>query len=264
MFSWSKVMSARRCNGWVIALVGMFFFPLSSARADNPKSEHQKSEHQKSENAQTYKSNADKPKADTSKSEGSKTSKTTPRKTERVEKSLKRDRLPTFTAEREAAAVTFVRLHHPELAGLLNQLKSMQYEEYEKAIRELFHTSETLTELQNRDPQRHALALEAWQLQSRVGLVAARLRQSSDPLLEQEIKRLLEKQVEVQIREQELNRDRLEASLRRTETGIQRLKEDREKLVRNRLTQLTGRAKTPVRKEKNIKNTKSTDSTPKP
>ena len=59
-------------------------------------------------------------------------------------------RVSGFTEEREAAAMTFVRMNHPELASLLDQLKLNDVAEYQRAIRELFHSSEKLAQLQER------------------------------------------------------------------------------------------------------------------
>ena len=56
---------------------------------------------------------------------------------------------------REAAAMTFVRMNHPELATLLDQLKLNDLPEYQRAIRELFHSSEKLAQLQERNPKRY-------------------------------------------------------------------------------------------------------------
>ncbi len=50
----------------------------------------------------------------------------------------KEDRQPAFTPEREAAALSFVKQHHPELEELLSQLKSGNRPEYRRAINELF------------------------------------------------------------------------------------------------------------------------------
>src|SRR5438132_8650434 len=71
------------------------------------------------------------------------------------------DKLPTFTPEREAAALTFVRQHHSELADLLSELKTSNEAEYQRAIAELFRKSEQLADTQARDPRRYELELAA-------------------------------------------------------------------------------------------------------
>src|SRR5687768_12762986 len=52
--------------------------------------------------------------------------------------------MPSFTPEREAAAMTFVQAHHAELAPLLTHLKKSRPNDYQKAIRKLFGDSERL------------------------------------------------------------------------------------------------------------------------
>jgi len=83
--------------------------------------------------------------------------------------------LQGFTPEREAAALTFVRAHHPELAELLDRLKTRRPQEYQKAIRELFRASERLAQSQEQAPQRYEMELSEWKLQSRVQLLVARM-----------------------------------------------------------------------------------------
>src|SRR5437773_7696567 len=92
----------------------------------------------------------------------------------------------TVTPEREAAVMTFVQRNHAELAELLGYLKTNQPEEYERAIKEIFRTTERLDQVQDRDPLQYELEVAAWTAQSHVQLLAARLKMgSSDELLKQ-------------------------------------------------------------------------------
>src|SRR5258707_15196757 len=61
-------------------------------------------------------------------------------------------------AEREAAALAFVRENHPELASLLEQLKAMKPEQYERAIAELAQVGRTLANYKKNDERRYRLA----------------------------------------------------------------------------------------------------------
>lgn len=146
--------------------------------------------------------------------------------------------LPEFTAEREADALRFVRNHHTELADLLEQLKGMNLPQYQRAIRELYQASELLAAARLRDPERYKLDLEAWQWKSRVELLAARLASSRDPSMEKDLRRLLGKQVDVQLAQQYLERDRLRQKLEKVETQIRRLESDRDKTIENRFRKL--------------------------
>src|SRR5262245_8457794 len=53
---------------------------------------------------------------------------------------------PPFTPESEAAALKFVGENHRELGALLKQLKASSPEEYKRAIRDLFRTTEKLAQ----------------------------------------------------------------------------------------------------------------------
>ena len=102
-----------------------------------------------------------------------------------------------FTLEREAAALTFVRMHHAELADLLDRLKTRRPQEYQKAIRELFRASERLALSQEQQPLRYELELQEWKLSSRIQLLVARMSMNRTPELEQELRQLLNEQVSV-------------------------------------------------------------------
>lgn len=102
-----------------------------------------------------------------------------------------------FTPEREAAALTFVRMHHAELAELLERLKTRRPQEYQKAVRELFRASERLASSQEQQPLRYELELQEWKLSSRIQLLVARMSMNRTPELEQELRQLLNEQVSV-------------------------------------------------------------------
>ncbi len=85
-----------------------------------------------------------------------------------------------ITPEREAAVNTFVSLHHAELESLLKKLKTSNPKQYDKAVRELYLTSERLAQLHESEPQRYELELQAWQVQSRVQLLTAKITMSPD------------------------------------------------------------------------------------
>ncbi len=113
-----------------------------------------------------------------------------------------------FTAEREAAALTFVRQHHPELADLLTRLKDRRPQEYQKAIRDLFRVSERLALSNEQQPARYELELQEWKLASRIQLLAARMSMNGSPELEQELRGLLADQLEVHRQLVKFNYDR--------------------------------------------------------
>lgn len=143
-----------------------------------------------------------------------------------------------LTPEREAAAVTFVTLHHPDLAELLKHLKQSNPREYQRALRELFHQSENLAQTHEKDPRRYELDLEAWKLKSRIQLLAARLSMAYSKSLEDELRTALGEQVDLRLRQQELMRDRLSTKLQEVEAEIARIKTDRDGRVKTELNRI--------------------------
>ena len=157
-----------------------------------------------------------------------------------------------FTPEREAAALAFVRRHHPELATLLHRLKPMNQDEYERAIVELFATSENLAGLLVSNPKRHDAALEVWKARSRVDLITARLASGAPaPEVESQLRQALEAQLDAEVRQHRLDREQAEARLKRIDESIARIEANRGKMVESRLHGLKKkgeRARRPVAK----------------
>lgn len=153
-------------------------------------------------------------------------------------------KVPAFTPEREAAALTFVRRHHPELAVLLDRLRPMNPEQYEQAIGELFQVSESLAALKARDERRHDLALAAWVAKSRVQVLTARLSSASGPDsgLEDELRAALADQFEVEFEQRRLDVEQAEARLRRAREILGRLEGQRDKTVESRFQGLLKRS----------------------
>ncbi len=148
--------------------------------------------------------------------------------------------VPPFTPQRETAALGFVAQHHSELGALLARLKEVKREEYEQAIRELFHTRERLALIRAGDERQYALALEIWQVESQIKVLAARhaVAAKQDLELEQELKRLLYNQVDLQRQIVEHNRDKVLKSLEAMNANVQLLKDKREEFVQRRMQSL--------------------------
>jgi hypothetical protein len=128
-----------------------------------------------------------------------------------------------FTPEREAAALTFVRAHHPELAELLDRLKARRPQDYEKAIRDLFRVSERLALSREVFPVRYELELRQWKLTSRIQVLSARLSMKRTPEQENELKQLLAEQLEV-------HRELLAFNLDRAQSRAAMLQKDLDEL----------------------------------
>src|SRR5262245_44318637 len=111
---------------------------------------------------------------------------------------------PASPAEREELVLAFVREHHPELAALLESLKTMRPNEYNRAITELYQVSRSLENLKQHNPRRYEVGLELWKAKSKAELLAAKLVSSPSAELESQLRAALEQQLELEIRQQQV------------------------------------------------------------
>ncbi len=156
---------------------------------------------------------------------------------------------PEMTAEREQAALDFVAEHHPKLAKLIAPLKDSNPREYQRAVKELFRTSERLAGIRTKDPARYELELDAWKLQSHVRLLAARMTMDDDPEIEQELRAMLRKKADNQLKLLQNERESLQARLKQVETQIEQKSKSPDDYVQqeyDRLLKRTDREKQAV------------------
>ncbi len=171
---------------------------------------------------------------------------------------------PAFTPEREAAAIEFVRRHHPELAKLLAHLKKVDNEEYRRAVGSLFRASERLAHIQERNPERYERELKAWKLKSRIQLLVARVRLApEDEKPRQELKQALLEQFELTNAQILEERKKLLDRIEKLDSQIKNIPKDRDSHIEKQLELLlrdrkkadvkekSGRAKTPAGGEPN-------------
>lgn len=147
----------------------------------------------------------------------------------------------TFTPEREAAALTFVRINRPELLEVLERLKGSNEAEYQRAICDFFWTSETLAGLRQDDARAYELALRAWRLEAQTHFLASQLaaRPSEAQALRDELEQTVQELVDAQIETSAYETRRLESQLRRAQDRHARLAQRREELVAERLAALS-------------------------
>jgi hypothetical protein len=156
---------------------------------------------------------------------------------------------PEYTAEREEAALGFVREQYPELASLLERLKPMNRDEYEKAIVELDDVRQALARLQQKDPERSGLALRAWKARSQVELLAAQLARSPSPRLERLLRKAIRAQLDIEVAQQRYERDLTAARLKQLDALIERLESERDAQAESRYQALVERARRSMQKE---------------
>jgi hypothetical protein len=140
--------------------------------------------------------------------------------------------------KREAAALTFAKTHHPELAELLSNLKRGNPTEYQRAIKELSAAVERITRIQEKNPERYDFALNTWKLDSRIRLLTARLVMADNPAQEAELKALVLQRNEFKLRELKLEREKVAARLKNIERDIAELEKDQTGAVQRDLQEV--------------------------
>ncbi len=148
----------------------------------------------------------------------------------------------------EKAALAFAEDHHPELAGLLRQLKENADEEYRKAISEIDRNRERLERFKERQPEKHAAALREWQLSSRIKLTLARMTLSKDPTLEAELRAMVRERAELRLQPLRAEQVRLTARLEKISTMLDEYDRDPAAAVEKEVTALlTGNSRPAMR-----------------
>jgi hypothetical protein len=143
------------------------------------------------------------------------------------------------TPEREAAVMTFVQRNHAELAELLAVLKTSQPDEYERAVKEIFRTTERMELIRERDPLQYELEVAAWTAQSRVQLLAAKLKMGSSDELVKQLREALKTQNEAKLTLLKHERQKAADRVSKLESDIARFESDREEVIDKQLKLLT-------------------------
>jgi len=144
-----------------------------------------------------------------------------------------------ITPEREAAALAFVQRNHAELADLLAALKTSQPEEYERAIKDILRVTDRLALLQDRDQLQYELEVAAWTAQSRVELLAAKLKMGNTEELTRQLREALQTQNSAKAALLKHERQRVADRLNKLDSEIARFDGDRDELVNKQVKALT-------------------------
>ncbi len=145
------------------------------------------------------------------------------------------------TPEREAAALTFVKQHHPELSELLMYLKEKRNREYQRAVRELFRNSEGLAVIRDRDEERYRLELAVWKNKSRVQLISARFRMEQTDELRRQLQVALQQQVQRKLDVMNFEKQRLQQRVKKLDDQMNLLKKSQAQIVNSRMQSLAGK-----------------------
>lgn len=155
------------------------------------------------------------------------------------------------TSAVQKAVVEFASQHHPELGQLLASLRRHDRSQFNKAVLDLNLTVERLARTQARSPERYQLDLDAWKLDSRIQLLAARMSMDDSPKLQTELKQLIEQRLEVRALQWEQERERLRARIDKLDKSIEVLRTHPTEAVERELNRLTNLSRSRARSKSN-------------
>jgi hypothetical protein len=149
-----------------------------------------------------------------------------------------------LTAAREAAAMAFVKQHHPDLVELLLYLKENQPAAYEQAAMDLFRASERLAQQKEINFDRYELDLALWKVESRIELVAARLKMAGPDSPEGEtlaaqLKKLLEERHDLRAERLVQERERIAERAEKIDRQLETMAANRTQAIERELSQFT-------------------------
>lgn len=143
-----------------------------------------------------------------------------------------------ITPEREAAALNFVERNHAELSELLAHLKTSQPKQYEQAIKEIYRVTERLAGVQERDTLHYELEVKLWTAQSRVQLLAARLKMGDSESVKKELREALGRQIDARLDVLKHQKQQAADRLAKAESDISQLEANKEQAIERQLEML--------------------------
>lgn len=143
-----------------------------------------------------------------------------------------------LTKEAVAATLEFAKTHHPELATLLEQLRTSAPKDFDAAVSDLNRIRERLERSRERAPERYEWELAEWKLNSQIQLLAARLAMGGDAALEDELRTLLAERQQVRLKLLQDERSRLQKRLEQLDQQIADQEERSSSLIEREFAKL--------------------------
>jgi hypothetical protein len=144
----------------------------------------------------------------------------------------------SLNAEEEQQVLGFARSQHPELVPLLEKLKEDNPHEYRKALTDLYRAQQKLHRMADQNPERYALALRQWNVQSRINLLAARMVREADDARDETLKSLLAERRQLRIEMLQFDRAKLAERLASLDGQLTQLQQDPEGDIDKELSRL--------------------------
>lgn len=130
------------------------------------------------------------------------------------------------TPEQQVVIKEFVREHHPELVELLDRLESGRPAIYERAIKDVAKSHGRLMRIQKNTPNRYEAALELWKVRSRIHVASARVAVNDSPEHRDQLRTLVEQQIELRIQQLKSEQQRAEQRMQRVQDQLAKFGEE--------------------------------------
>ncbi len=145
---------------------------------------------------------------------------------------------PSLTAVEEQQALGFARSQHPELVPLLERLREDNPNEYRKALTDLYRAEQKLHRMADQNPERYAVALGLWNVQSRINLLAARMVREVDGTHDDALKSLLTERRHLRIELLQLDRAKAAERVSNLDAQLHQLQQDPDADIEKELSKL--------------------------
>jgi len=145
---------------------------------------------------------------------------------------------PSLTAEEEQQALGFARSQHPELLPLLEKLQEDNPNEFRKALTDLHRAGQKLHRMADQNPERYALSLALWNVQSRINLLAARMVREVEGTHDETLKPLLAERRRLRIELLQFDRTRAAERVANLDVQLNQLQQDPDGDIEKELSKL--------------------------
>jgi hypothetical protein len=144
-----------------------------------------------------------------------------------------------LTARQERQILDFARIHHPELADLLEKLKTADPPEYQRALADLKPVRHRLLRLEEREAPEFPRELALWKIESRIRLLMAQMVVEEDnESLENDLKPLLVERRELKQQSLQVERKRIADRLANLDRQLEQLQAPEETYTANEMKRL--------------------------
>lgn len=154
----------------------------------------------------------------------------------------KKTRKNLVSDEEAVTAMKFAADNHPELAGLLEQLRKSRPAEFQRAAKELTLQIQVLERIRQKNSARYESQLELWKQNSQIRVLMARWSRTKDPELEKQVRGLLRERHEAKVLQLQAEKERLSQQLAKNNEQLAALTESADSQLDREWEQLSKKA----------------------